>query len=392
MWEKDIINKKYMFNKPKNYFKAIAVMVGYIIGVGMFSLPYLISKAGVLTFFIFIIVLGLVQHLLHLIYANLIVVTKGYHRMPGYVGMYLGRDGKRLVFIAKMIGNFGALLAYIIITGIFLNQLLSPYFGGSEFLYATILFALEAAIIYFGIGMIARVELIMTGLLLLVVGLIAWKGWGVVSAENFILMDWKYFLLPYGAMLFALDGNGSLPIVSKLLNRNKKAIKSVVKIGTFLPIVVIIAFTMTILGISGNQTTEDALTGAGLILGDGVIFFALIFGVLSMVTSFFGVAQSVRETLWWDYKFNKHFAWAIAVFVPYILYVLGLKDLINVISFAGAIAGGLSAIMLILVFRKLEKQKGKLVLFKRKPSAMIIYFLISLFICGIIYEVYRFAN
>ena len=380
-----------MFNKPKNYFKAIAVMVGYIIGVGMFSLPYLISKAGVLTFFIFIIVLGLVQHLLHLIYANLIIVTKGYHRLPGYVGMYLGRDGKRLVFIAKMIGSYGALLAYIIITGIFLHQLLSPIFGGSEFLYATVLFALEAMVIYFGIGMIARVELIMTGLLLLVVGLIVWQGWEVVNAENFTLLNWKYFLLPYGAMLFALDGSGSLPIVSKLLKRNRKAIKSVVQIGTFLPIVVIIVFTMTILGISGNQTTADALTGAGMIMGDGVILFALIFGILSMITSFFGVAESIRETLWWDYKFNKKFAWALAVFVPYILYILGLKNLINVISFAGAVAGGLCAIMLILVFRKLEKQKNKLVLFKYKPGTVVICFLISLFVCGILYEVYRFA-
>lgn len=380
-----------MFNKPKNYFKAIAIMVGYIIGVGMFSLPYLISKAGVLTFFIFIIVLGGVQHWLHLIYANLIIVTKGYHRMPGYVGIYLGRDSKRLVFIAKMIGNYGALLAYIIITGIFLHQLLSPYFGGNEFLYATILFAFEAAIIYFGIGMIAKVELLMTGLLLLTVILITWKGFGVANMENFIIMDWKYFLLPYGAMLFALDGNGSLPIVSKLLNRNKKAIKSVVRVGTFLPVIVIIIFTITILGISGSQTTPDALTGAGLILENGVIFFALIFGILSMITSFFGVAESIRETLWWDYKFNKNFAWALAVFIPYILYILGLKNLINVISFAGAIAGGLNAIMLILVFKKLEKGKNKLVLFKYKPGIAVICFLISLFVGGIIYEIYRFS-
>ncbi|MCK4553996.1 hypothetical protein KAU19_03465, partial [Candidatus Parcubacteria bacterium] len=79
-------------------------------------------------------------------------------------------------------------------------------------------------------------------------------------------------------------------------------------------------------------------------------------------------------------------------FVPYILYVLGLKNLINVISFAGAIAGGLSAIMLILVFRKLEKGKNKLVLFKYKPGIAVVCFLISLFVCGILYEVYKFAG
>lgn len=382
-----------MFNKPKNYFKAIAVMVGYIIGVGMFGLPYLINKAGLLTFFIFIIILGLVQHLLHLIYANLIIVTKGYHRMPGYVGIYLGKDGKRIVLIAKLIGNYGALLAYIIITGIFLHWLLSPIFGGSEFLYATILFSLEAIIIYFGIGMIARVELIMTGMLLLMIVLIAWQGWDSVNTSNYTLLSWKYFLLPYGAILFAFDGNGALPMVVKLLKKkNKDHIKSVVRIGTILPIIVIVVFTLIIVGITGNQVTPDALTGVRGVLGSGIIKFALFFGILTMTTSFFGVAESIKETLWWDYKFNKKLAWALAVFVPYILYVLGLKNLINVISFAGAVAGGLSAIILIMVFRKLEQMKDKLVLFKYKPGNFINYFLITLFICGIIYEIYVFAS
>lgn len=126
--------------RPKNYYLAAAVMVGYIIGVGMFGLPFLVSRAGLLSFIILIAVLGLVQYLLHLIYANLIVVTEGYHRMPGYAEIYLGRRGKIIVFIAKLVGNCGALLAYIIITGIFLNQLLEPRFGGNEFIYASILF------------------------------------------------------------------------------------------------------------------------------------------------------------------------------------------------------------------------------------------------------------
>lgn len=369
----------------------MAVMIGYIIGVGMFGLPYLVAQSGLLAFFIFIVGLGFVQHLLHLIYANLIVVTRGYHRMPGYVGMYLGRDGKRLVFLAKIIGNYGALLAYIIITGVFLHQLLSPYFGGSEFIYATILFIFEAAVIYFGIGMIARIELFMTGLLLLIIILIAWQGWEMISINNYHIVNWKYLILPYGAVLFALDGNGSLPIVVKLLKRNKKAVKEVVRTGTFLSIIVIIVFTLVIVGISGSSTSQDALTGVRQIFNDGVILFALIFGILTMVTSFFGVAESIRETLWWDYKFNKKLAWAAAVFVPYILYVLGLKSLIDVISFAGAIAGGMSAIMLILVFRKLEKMKNKLVLFKYKPGFVLNYFLITLFICGIIYAIYIFA-
>jgi len=374
----------------KNYFQAIAVMVGYVIGVGMFGLPFLISRAGLLSFFVILIILAFVQHFIHLIYANVILETPSSHRMAGYAGIYLGKFWKQVTFLAKLIGNYGALLAYIIITGIFLNQLLGPYLGGNEFIYASILFFIEAIIVFFGIGMIARAELFMTILLLLVVAMISVKGLGVISTDNYLLVDWKYFFLPYGAMLFAIDGNGALPMVVRLVKRDKNLVKKVVKIGTFLPVLVIFVFTLMVVGISGGSTTPDALTGMGVVLKDGVIFFALIFGVLTMITSFFGVAESIKETLWWDYKFNKRIAWALAVFVPYFLYVFGFKDLIEIISFAGAIAGGISAIVLILIFSRIEKVKKRLILFKRKPNLIIIGLLISMFIAGIIYELWAF--
>ncbi len=376
----------------KKYFQAIAVMVGYVIGVGMFGLPFLISRAGLLAFFVLLVVLSLAQYLIHLIYANLILVTNGYHRLPGYVGIYFGKKGKNLVFIAKLIGSYGALLAYIIITGIFLNQLLSPLMGGSEFIYATILFALEALVVFFGIGMVARVELFMTAFLLLAVMMITWRGWGAINLDNYTLVSWPLFFIPYGAMLYALDGSGALPLVAKILNKKREDMKKVVRIGTFLPALVIMVFVLVIVGISGGQTTPDALVGVSGILKDGVILFALIFGVLTMITSFFGVAEAIKETLWWDFKMNKHWSWALAVFVPYALYLLGFKNLINVIGFSGAVAGGFCAIMLMLVFLKLKKSRTELALFNYKPGKLISYFLLGLFVAGIIYEIYYFIN
>jgi tyrosine-specific transport protein len=368
----------------KNFWPAVAVMVGYIIGVGMFGLPFLIVRAGALTFFIFLLFLGPIQYLLHLIYANLIVATETYHRLPGYAGIYLGPLGRRLVFAAKLIGNYGAMLAYIIITGIFFSQLFSPYFGGSEFFYASLLFIFEATVVFFGIGMLAQVEFLMTLFLLLIVFLIVVRGWPFMSLANIPLVDWHYFFLPYGAILFSLDGSGSLPIVVKLLRRDKKAIKKVVRIGTFLPILVSIIFTLSIVAITGTATTEDALTGVNRVLGDGVVLLALVFGILTMVTSFLGVAESLKETLWWDFKFNKRLAWFLAVFVPYGLYIAGFKNFINVINFVGALAGGFCAIIMILIFQRL-RQADKLPLFKRKPPVWLIYFLIALFAGGIIY-------
>lgn len=376
----------------KNYYKAVAVIVGYIIGVGMFSLPFLVVKAGVLGFFFWLAILIPTQHMIHAIYANMIVVTKRYHRLPGYAGKYIGHNGKIIVFISKIVGNYGALLAYTIITGIFLTELLGPIFGGYELIYVTIVFALEAFIVYCGIGVIAKAELFMTGLLVLVVSLITVKGWGNISITNYTLIDWKYILLPYGILLFSLDGNGALPIAAKLVNRNKEEFKSVIRAAYLLSIVVIIVFTLVIVGITGFNTTEDALTGIKQVMGGGVVTFALIFGVLSMITSFVGVAESIRETLWWDFQFNRKLAWALAVFIPYFFYIAGVTNLVRVISFAGAIAGGLSAMMMILMFLHLKKKRKKLVLLDHIPKNYVAYLLILMFICGILYELYYFLN
>lgn len=375
--------------RSKNYYRAIAIMVGYIVGVGMFGLPFLTAKAGVFSFFIFLISLGLVQYLIHLIYANLIIETPGYHRMPGYVGIYIGNWGKISVFIAKLIGNYGALLAYTIITGTFLYQLLGNIFGGSEFLYATIIFLFEAIIVLFGIKMIAKVELYMSALLFLIVGLMFFRGLGVIDIDNFTTLDIKNIILPYGAMLLALDGAGSLPMVAKLINKDKQQIKSVVRVSLIIAMIITTIFTLTIVGISGDQTTEDSLTGVRAVLDDGVVVLALVFGIFSMMTSFFGVSESIKETLWWDFKINKNLAWFLAVSVPYIFYYYGFTDLVNVISFIGAVGGGFAAIMMILVFRKLKKQ-NKLSLFNIKPHKSLLYLLIFLFACGILYELYFF--
>ncbi len=374
----------------KDFFKATAVMIGYVIGVGMFGLPFVVAKAGYVPFLIFIGVFGMVQYLQHLIYANIIVVTKGYHRLPGYAGLYLGKNGKTIIFIAKMLGNFGALLAYIIITGVFLYQLLGASLGGSEFIYSTILFFICAALVYSGIGAIARAELLMSGLLIAVVIFIVIKGWGAVTAVNFTVFDWPYLLLPYGATLMALDGNGSLPVVAKILSKDPKLLKKVVRWGTFIPLAITVVFTLVVVGISGPNTTPDSLTGVKRILNDGVVFFSLIFGVLTMATSILLVAEAIKETLWWDYQLNRKLAWALAVAIPYGLFLCGIRNLTGVISIAGGVAGGLSAIMLILMFHSMREMPGKAVLFKRQPSTVLLFILVSLFVFGMAYELYYF--
>ena len=174
-----------MKKKQKNFYQALAVMIGYIIGVGMFGLPFIVARTGVFIFVIYLIFFGLIQYLLHLIYANIIVTTGRYHRLVGYSEKYLGKTGKYFAFVAKMIGNLGALLAYIIITGTFLYELLGSTVGGSPFLYSTLIFIFGAIVVFYGLKTIAKFELVMSSLLIIIVFFIVLKGWGDIKLTNF---------------------------------------------------------------------------------------------------------------------------------------------------------------------------------------------------------------
>ena len=222
------------------------------------------------------------------------------------------------------------------------------------------------------------------------IGLLVYRGWDAIEAKNYLAIDWKNILLPYGAMLMALDGNGSLPIVGRLIKKDAILFKSVIRVSMVLSLLILTSFVFVIVGISGANTTPDALVGVQQIFANGVITLVLIFGLFSIMTSIIGVAESVKETLWWDFKVNKTLSWALAIFVPYFLYLAGITDLISVISFIGAVGGGFCAIVMLIVFLKIKKKKSKLPMFASKPSNALVYLLIGLFVIGMIYEIINF--
>jgi len=376
----------------KKYFHAIATLVGTIIGVGMFAIPFVISKAGIILLFIYLPILGLVQHFLNKLYAEIILSTKKKHRLPGYAEKYIGKKGKILTLIIVTLGNYGALLAYIIVGGIFLHELLNPMLGGNIFIYTTALFILEALIVLFGLRLITSIELIMTGLLVLVVCLITWRGWGYINISNFTIApsirDWSNIFLPYGPIFFAVGGSTAIPEICKLLAHKKENIKSVLAWGTFIAVVTMIVFVTTIIGITGINTSPDTLVGLHSVLSDGVIIFALIFGLLSIITSFLVIAQSVREVFWWDFGIKKNTAWFLACFVPFFLYLAGIENLTKVISLSGAIIGGLAGIVLIWLVFRVKKKREQVSIINNRLSKTLAYILSSLFILGLVYEIW----
>jgi len=371
------------WQKFKNYIYPVATLSGTIIGVGLFALPYITLKVGFWVMLGYFLVLGTLVILVHLFFGELALKTPDYKRLPGFAKIYLGNWGEKIALISTILGIFGAILAYLIVGGEFLTELLSPIFGGGSFFWTIIYFLTGAILIFLGIRAIAKVEFWGLILFFVVLILIFLRGKYLINIENlFSIENWKLgirnWFLPYGVILFSLWGADLIPEVEEMLGEKKELIRKIIPIAILIPIFVYLFFIYLILGITGPQTTESALVGLRNFLGNGIVSLGFLFGLLTTFTSFIALGLTLQKVFWYDLKIEKNIAWAITCFIPLVLFLIGIKQFIPVISFVGATMLGIDGILILLMYRKIN------------PKNLLVFPLISVFFAGIIYEIIYF--
>jgi len=370
---------------------AIATLSGTIIGVGIFALPYVTLKVGFWAILGYFLVLGTLVILIHLFFGELSLKTPDFKRLPGFAKIYLGNWGQIVAYISIILGIFGALLAYLIVGGEFFTELLSPILGGNSLIYTLFYFIVGAALIFSGIKAIAKVEFWGLVLFFIILFAIFFRGESFITIENlFPSPDFSYAFLPYGVILFSLWGATLIPEVEEMLaptpnfgvgvKQKKKALRWIIPIAIFIPIIVYLFFIYLILGITGPQTTESALTGLRDVLGDGIVSLALCFGLLTTFTSFIALGLTLKKVFWYDLKIGKNIAFAITCFIPLVLFLIGIKQFIPIISFVGATMLGIDGILILLMYRKI------------KPKQILVYPLFLILFGGIIYEIIYFIK
>jgi len=360
---------------------AITTLSGTIIGAGLFALPYLALKLGFWVILVYFIVLGGFVILIHQFFGELALKTPDYKRLPGFAKMYLGRKGEIISYTSTIFSIFGALLAYLILGGEFLTEILQPFFGGEAIHYTLLYFALGATVIICGIKAIAKVELWAFVLFFVILFAIFFQGKDFILADNFLVKtDWSSLFLPYGVILFSLWGATLIPEIEEMLGEKRKHINKVIAISILLSALVYIFFAYLVLGITGPQTTESALTGLRIVLNNGAVCLALIFGILTTFTSFISLGLTLKKVFWYDLKFKKIVAWGLTCFVPLFLYLAGIKSFIDVIGVVGGMMLALDGILILLMYRKIRPERWWLIC----P-------LILLLLGGIIYSIIYFS-
>ena len=368
----------------KKTLEATALLVGTIIGAGIFGIPYVIAQAGFLTGLITIGVLGAVLIILYLYLGEVTLRTKGRHQLSGYAEKYLGKTGKIIMTISMLAGIFGALIAYILGIG----QSFSAVFGGNPWAYSIIFFIFFSFCIYYGIKTVAKIEFWILPALIAVIALFAIFSYNKIDITNLSGFNPYGFFIPYGVILFALLGGAAIPEMRQHLYLQCKKFKRSLIIGMIIPIAVYVIFALIVIGVTGINTTEIATIGLGNALGYHMIVIGNLFAAFTMGTSFLTLGLAGKQMFQFDFKIHKLLSWFIAMFIPLLIALSGLTTFIKAIGIAGTIAGAGEGILIVLMHKKAKKLGDRKPEYSIKSNNILYAIVITLFLIGTLWFIY----
>lgn len=331
----------------RNFWRAFGLFVGGVIGVGVFGLPAALQAAGVGAFLAQVVIVGVLAWWMHRCVVDVVQATGGRHRIPGYARLLLPPWAARLAGGANVLGLFGALVAYLLAGGSFVHLLFEgvvplPPAG------ATILFLLPGSLLLlWGLRALPTIELAILALFLLVLGVLPFAARDAFSAQALTQVPaWPGALIPYGVLLFSFWGVSLIPETFELAGRSRRRSTAVLAAGLVTAALSYVLFAVLVSGVTGEQTTEDALTGLRETLGGGALVLALVFGILTTFSSYLALALTLLRTFVVDARLPRLLAWSLTVGAPLSIALL-TPSLLAVLAFTGAVFLGIEGLAIV---------------------------------------------
>lgn len=384
IWYTDRVNLKSLL-PTKKFLYATTALAGTMIGVGIFGLPFAFAKAGFAVGIIFLIFVAALTLLVDLMYGEVVLRTEAKHQLVGYTKFYLGGGYQKIIFFAAVFTGYAALLAYIIIAGDFLNTIFARFFFSPLETYSVLFFSILTVFVFLGIKTVSWVELLVSGLLVLTVVLMVAFGARALQFDYFRSYNPEYWFLPYGVLLFAFAGLLAIPIQRQILHNQEEKIPRAVTSAVIGVGILYLLFAFFVVGVSGEGTTPDAISGLYEALGPNITLIGAVFGVFAVTTSFLMLGTGLLEIFHYDFKIHRIKAWALVVFPPLILYLLGIRTFVNVIGLAGAVALGIEGVILVLLYSKAKEYGNRVPEYSLNLPRWLLYLIMILFTAGVVY-------
>lgn len=372
------------------YIEAILTLSGMIIGVGLFGIPYAFAQSGFWLGVSLLIILTTVAAVLHLYYGEIVLHTHGTHRMPGYARIYLGEGAADIAWFSAVFDSVGSLLAYAILGSSFLQTIGGAFgFFPARFFIFFIILLIGASITFFPLRKEAFINGILTLWLCGFVVFLALVLFKDIEFGNFAGIDFSNAFLPYGVLLFELSGAIVIPDIIALLGRERRHARSAIVAGTVIPGLVYFIFAFAVVGVLGAGAGEEAMLSLRFILGDQVILWGSVIGFLAVFTSFVILSKSFQMLLRYDLSMHAWSAWALAFFLPFFLYIIGVRNFIGIMVWVGSVAVAVDSYLILRMHHVLEMRRGI------EPSRLSIWCKIgiyALFLLGLAAIMIKFFN
>lgn len=339
---------------------ALSTLLGTIIGAGIFGIPYAVAQSGLPLALLYFFLLGGMVWLLHLFVGEICLRTKETYRLIGYGKKYLGTGGGIFFTFTTIFGVVGALLAYMVVGGIFLRALLAPLVSLSDFTASVLLWAVLSLVILRGIRLITKAELFMNAAIFLAVGLVLVLVFPFMETSNLLALGGGDAFLPFGVLLFAFVGWAAIPEIAVLFKerKDKRNLDNVISWATFLAVFLSLGFALAVVAVTGRETTQDALQGLVPIVGDRVIILGALFGLMSVAASFLVLGNYLKNSLRYDYGTPYGLAAGAAILIPLALFLLGTREFVPTLNIVGGVALSMEGLGILLLFHK-AREKGE---------------------------------
>lgn len=329
--------------------QTLLLLVGTIVGAGMFGIPFVFHGAGFVTGFVVLAGLAVAATLVHLAYAEVVLATPELHRLPGYVRHYLGPGFGKLSTASYLFGLSGTLLAYLILGGAFAGELMRvflpalPDWGGPLAFY---LFGV--AVIFRSIRFESLTNAVLTLGLVAAIFVLVLVLLPEVSPRALAGFQPERVGVPYGVVLFSLAGAAIIPDMRRVLGQGGTArLRRLIISGTLGAAFLYFVFAAVVVGTTAAATTPDAIGGLAGRFGPGYLLAGSAIGFLATITSFITLGLVFEGMFVSDFGFVPRSAWLATVVIPAGLWLLGFQDFIAIVAAVGAVGIGFDSIFIL---------------------------------------------
>lgn len=314
---------------------------GTVIGAGILGLPFALAQGGFVIGTLLLLLGGFFAFLSAAQIGTLVYEQKEDLPLHSIVKQYLGLRMSYLSLGAILFSSYGALIAYPLAIG----EITSTVFHLPAWLGTIIFIAAITGLLSLNLNESNKIDAVITLLLVLLLLWVIFRSFPQVNPDNLLHFHPSRIFSAFGVVIFAFAGHVVIPSVVYYMDiKRSDGIKvlglSIAAVG----LLYLLFFTVSI-GVMDAEVARVATLGLGKHLSSSLAIAGQVFSVLAIITSFFGLAISLRLTFAEQFKLKPSYTLALII-IPVVVIDLLLSAnpghaFVKMLNYAGGIGSAL---------------------------------------------------